>query len=119
MWRPILLLILAVPATQSNFASPKSAAKSLYHAIEAGDRDAVRAGLYAENEQQEKLAGAMADLIVAGKKLGDAARMKFGASGAEIGRGALDPAALSRLEEATVDQKGDVATITVPQQTRP
>ena len=61
----------------------------------------------------------MADLLVAGKKLGDAARQRYGKSGDPIGRGMLDPADLSKLDSATVKESGDTATVTVEGQPRP
>jgi hypothetical protein len=61
----------------------------------------------------------MADMIVAGKVLGDAARRRFGAAGAAIGGGVLNPADADRIEQATVQQSGTSATLTVPGQPRP
>jgi hypothetical protein len=61
----------------------------------------------------------MADLIVAGKRLGDAARTRFGEIGSQLGRGTLDPESLTRIEGAKVEQNGDTATVIVPQQARP
>ena len=62
----------------------------------------------------------MADFIVAGKKLGDAAKEKFGKAADPIGRGMLDPADLEKLEDATVvETSADAAVLTVPDQPRP
>src|SRR5206468_12364587 len=51
--------------------------------------------------------------------LGDAAHARFGKAGDPIGRGMLDPSDLAKLEEATVNQNGDAATVLVPGQPRP
>src|SRR5690349_8267337 len=88
----------------SDLSSPKAAAKSLFHAISAGDRDGIRAALFASDGAQAELADAMADFIAANKRLGDAARAKFGKAGDPIGRGMLDPTDLARIDEATVKQ---------------
>lgn len=114
-------LLAAAPAAAPapDLSSPKATAKSLFNAINLGDRDGVRAALHAADEPQAELAAAMADLIVAGKKLGDAAKARFGAAGDPIGRGMLDPNSLKKLDDATVDIKGDIATLTVPGQPRP
>ena len=111
----------AAPATaEADFSTPKSAAVTLFKAISAGDRDAVADGFYAADADQRALADAMADLIVAGKKLGDAAKEKFGRASDPIGRGMLDPSDLSKLDEATVKESADgMAVMTVPGQARP
>ena len=101
-------------------SSPKAAAVSLFKAITAGDRDAVAAGFYSGNDEQRALAAAMADVIVSGKKLGDAAKEKFGKAADPIGRGMLDPSDLEKLDDATVVETGpDAAVLTVPDQPRP
>jgi hypothetical protein len=116
----ITAAVVVRAAEPDRSSSPRSAAIALYKAVSAGDRDAVAASFYAANSAQRDLADAMADVIVAGKKLGDAAKAKFGKAADPIGRGMLDPADLSKLEEATVKETAaDAATITVPGQPRP
>jgi hypothetical protein len=100
-------------------SDPVAAAKSLFNAISAGDRAGVRDCLYAANAAQGKLASAMADLIVNGRALGDAAQARFGKAGDPIGRGMLDPSDLSRLDAAKVEMDGDAAVVNVPGQSRP
>jgi hypothetical protein len=115
----VLLFATAAPGAEPDLSTPKQAARTLFNAISAGDRDAVRASLYADTDARRELASAMADLIVAGKKLGDTAHAKFGAAGDPIGRGMLDPSDLSKLEAAVAKESGDAATIEVPGQPRP
>lgn len=101
-------------------STPKAAAVTLFRAITAGDRDVVAAGFYATGAEHRALARAMAEVIVAGKRLGDAAREQFGDAGDPIGRGMLDPADLAKLEDATVlETAPDAAVMTVPGQPRP
>jgi hypothetical protein len=114
-----VIAVASARAAEPDLSSPKAAAKSLFNAISNGDRDAVAAGLHSDNEQQAKLANAMADLIVAGKKLGDASREKFGREGEPIGRGMLDPTDLTRIDSARVTENGDQATLTLETQPRP
>lgn len=120
----------AAPATTSiavDLSSPKSAAKTLFNAISQGDRDAVRAALFAGDDAQAQLVAAMADLIVSGKRLGDAAHEKFGKAGDPIGRGMLDPSDLAKLEQAKetpggaggAGGAGDTVTLQVEGQPRP
>lgn len=115
----LLLFALTAPAAAVDLSTPKDAAKSLFHAVASGDRDAIREALHASDDQQKALADAMAELIVNGKRLGDVAHEKFGAEGDALGRGMLDPSALSRLDSATVNETGDSATIEVKGQNRP
>ncbi|MEA2707752.1 MAG: hypothetical protein QOF78_353 [Phycisphaerales bacterium] len=110
----------AAAAPEPDRSSPKAAAVSLFNAITAGDRDAVADSFYADTDERRALATAMADVVVSGKKLGDAAKEKFGKSGDPIGRGMLDPADLSKIDEATViETAADAAVMTVPDQPRP
>jgi hypothetical protein len=106
-------------ALEADFSSPKSAAATLFHAISRGDRGVIARGLYAADDEQRALANAMADLLVNGKRLGDAARERFGKDSDPIAAGMLDPADLSRLDAATVKQSADTATLEVPDQSRP
>jgi hypothetical protein len=109
------------PAVPIDLSTPKAAAKTLFRGISAGDREAVRAVFFAADPAQEKLATATVDLIVNGKRLGDAARERFGAAGDPIGRGMLDPQDLERLDAAQIKETpgGDSATMEVPGQSRP
>jgi hypothetical protein len=116
-------LTTTAPSTQHamtlDLTTPQSAAKSLFKAVAAGDRDAVRSTLYADDAAQRDLIDAMADLIINGKHLGDAAKQQFGQAGDAIGRGMLDPNDLTRLDNAVVNQTGDSATVAIPDSGRP
>ena len=119
----------AAPATATapagsvaiDLSTPKSAAKTLFHGIAQGDRAAIAAVIYAADPQQQALADATVDLIVNGKRLGDAARAKFGDAADKIGKGMLDPKDVSLLDAAEVKTNGagDTATMEVPGQSRP
>ena len=115
----LVLLFAANALAQADLSTPKAAAQSLFNAINNSDAAAVRGALYAADEQQAEYATAMADLIIAGKKLGDAGRARFGAAGAAIGAGTLDPSDAARIDAATVELSGDVAKVIVPDQPRP
>src|SRR5439155_6650817 len=115
----VLLICASALAAEPDLSTPKAAARTLFNAINAADRDTVRASLYAVGDDQAQLASALADVIVAGKKLGDAAQARFGKAGDPIGRGMLDPSDLSKLDQATVKENGDAATLLVPGQPRP
>jgi hypothetical protein len=107
------------PAPPADFSTPKAAATSLFLALSRGEREVVVRALYAADADQRALADAMADLLINGKRLGDAARDRFGRDADAIGRGMLDPSDLSRLRDATVKESADTATIQVQGQPRP
>jgi hypothetical protein len=102
-----------------DLSSPKAAAKSLVNAVEAGDGKAVRKIMLAEGPEQEKLADAFSDLIIAGHKLTEAARAKFGSAGDELGQGMITKDDIASIESAKVEEKGDRATLTIPGQSKP
>jgi len=114
-----LVVASAVAAAAPDLSSPKAAAKSLFNAVNANDRDAIRACFYAADEQQATLATAIADLIANGRRLGDAAHARFGQAGDPLGRGMLDPSDASRIDAADVSENGDFATLLIPGQQRP
>ena len=115
----LLLGCASAIAAEPDLSSPKAAAKSLFNAVNANDRDAIRACFFAADARQSELAAAMADLIANGRRLGDAARERFGKAGDPIGRGMLDPSDLGKIDAAAVTETGDVATLFIPGQQRP
>jgi hypothetical protein len=113
---------MAQPATQPapfDLSTPKAAAKTFIQAVEAADGDAINKVMLAETPDQQKLATAFSDVIVAGKKLSEAARAKFGAAGAALGEGMITKDDIAKIENAQVEQKGDTATLTIPGQSKP
>lgn len=114
-----LLFASSVLAADPDLSSPKAAAKSLYQAMQAQDESAILKIFYAPDEQDRELAKAYGNLIVAGKKLADAAKEKFGASGEAIGAGAVGAEELSRVDSADVKINGDTATIQFAGMARP
>src|SRR3954463_10460999 len=86
----LLTLLTAAPALAAvDLSSPKSAAKSFYEAVNNGDANALRDCLLIEGKDQEQLAAAFSDVILAGKRLADAAHEKFSGSSDKLAAGAL------------------------------
>ena len=108
-----------VKHVEPDLSSPKSATRSLAQAVDAQDGAAILKIFFAANDAERDLAQAFADLIIAGKKLGDAAREQFGAVGDSLGSGIMSPAELARLDQAEVRENGDVATLVPVGQSRP
>jgi hypothetical protein len=116
--RRFTLLALAICcgaalAQEADRSTPQGAAKAFYAAVDQADRAAIRAAMLTENEQQEKLADAFADVIVAGRKLAQAARAEFGEAGEALGQGMVDRGDIERIDDAAVKVQGDTATIEV------
>ena len=63
----------------------------------AQDAEGAAAALYSADEAERGLAKAFAELLVAGRKLNDASRAKFGTEGNAIGTGAAANDALAGL----------------------
>lgn len=114
-----VLLAAFLAAEAPDLSSPRSAARSFIQAVQSGDGDAIRAIMLAEDEQQEKLAQAFTDLIVSGRKLGEAAGAKFGAAGVALGRGMIGAEDLDRINHAEITEENGVASLLLPGQTRP
>lgn len=116
----LLLALVAAPlVAEPDLSSPQSAARSLYQAMQAQDGDAIVRTFYAPRRQDNDLARAFADLIVAGKRLADAAKVKYGTSGEAIGAGTVGPEELAQLDRADVKVTGDTAAMTIPGRAKP
>ena len=117
---PLVLLVIvlaAAPATApTDRSTVKGAVSALWHAIATGDVLQVGDSL---DTSDDRLTGAAAELLVAGKKLSDTASARFGKSGHPIGRTMLDfgdpDQALSKLQ---ITETGDTATVTGENQTK-
>src|SRR4051812_4571503 len=85
----ILILAIAmagrVTAADADLSTPQAAIRTLATAVAAQDADGVSAALYAADEAERSLAKAFAELLVAGRKLNEAARAKFGTEGNAVG----------------------------------
>src|SRR5439155_10222100 len=99
----LVMALLFLTGAAPDLSSPKAALRSLYSAVEAADAGAIRQVLLAENPPQERLAAAFSDLIVAGRKLSDAARDKFGAAGDAIGRATITEEDAAKIDQATTE----------------
>ena len=102
------------PATapeETSLATPKSAARSLYAAVERGDETALREIFYAEDDDQRQLGGAYAHLMVQAKRLADAAKRKFPGSSEGLAQGVVTAEQIAQLEQAAVEEKGDTAIV--------
>jgi hypothetical protein len=107
--------------TPADPSTPKGALKALAKALDAGDRAAVLELLAANSEQERRVAAATADLAEATVGLRRVATRAFGEKASRplgVDPGAT-PEALARIDAATVDLKGDRATLRTPQQEGP
>jgi hypothetical protein len=65
------------------------------------------------------LAGAFIDVILAGKRLADAAHDKFGASGDKIGAGALSREDADSIDKSQQTDAGEESTLKISERSRP
>ena len=115
-----MMFATAAFAADADLSSPKATAKTLFNAINAGDRDVVRDAIHCETPEQAEVISALTDLILAGKALGDAAQRRYGPIAQGIGGGMLRPEDLAKLEAAKVEPWGDnAARMILPDQPRP
>ena len=121
--RPIiciaLILLTLRTSADATLNSPKEAAKALYQAMQDADSEAILKIFYTPTEADRQLGAALADLLVAGKKLADAAKAQYGADGEAIGAGPVGMEQLTRLQQAEEKINGDSATLTVAGQSKP
>lgn len=102
-----------------DLSSPKSAAKSFYESLNNADSNALRDCLLIDGPDQDHLAGAFIDVILAGKRLADAAHDKFGASGDKIGAGALSREDAGSIDKAKQTDAGEESTLKISERSRP
>lgn len=110
----MIVLAIACGLTRAqapDASTPKAAAKSLRAAVDAADDQAVRRLLLVDNDPEQKLAGAYAGLILAGKNLADAARQKFPTAADAFTQGTIRPEDSARIDAASVSIDGDSATL--------
>src|SRR2546421_2294094 len=117
----VSLAIVWVVSAQAavDLSSPKSAAKSFYESMNNADSNALRDCLLIDGADQDHLAGAFIDVILAGKRLADAAHDKFGASGDKIGAGALSREDADTIDKAEQTDAGEESTLKISERSRP
>ena len=71
----------------------------------------IRNCIIAEGDQQEQLASTMVDLIISGKKLGDAAKDKFGAGAGKLAADTVNKEDAARIDGAQETDSGDDAKL--------
>jgi hypothetical protein len=102
-----------------DLASPRSAARTLWESIRAGSATRVAETLDTPDAKPSEFTRAVAELLVAGKKLSDASSRHFGKSGQAIGRTMID---FNNIDDAVqklqVVETGDTATVTGENQTK-
>jgi hypothetical protein len=113
------LLTPAAVADEPNLSSPRTAVKSLYDAVQAQDGDAILKTFYAPTEPERDLARAFADVIVAGKRLRDAAKERYGSTGEALASGMMTREEFARIDQAELKETSpDSATLAPVGRTR-
>jgi hypothetical protein len=124
----MVLLAFALIAAQADpgakrvdldLSSPKAAVKSLGRAVDAQEGEVILKIFYTADDAERELAKAFSELILSGKKLGDAAREQYGSGGDTLGSALMSQAEFAKLDQAEVKENGDSATLTPVGQSRP
>jgi len=119
----VLPAVLAQPATApATLATPRDAVTALATAMEVANGEQIRQVLYARSRSEEKMVDAMVAMSQAVSRLKGKALEAFGPAGAEelIGdTSALTSEATRQLKSAAEKIAGDVATLTVPDNSTP
>jgi hypothetical protein len=118
-WIPLIALFISPAFAAVDLSSPKSTAKSFYDAMNNADSNALRDCLLIDGQDQDHLAGAFIDVILAGKRLADAAHDKFGASGDKIGAGALSREDADSIDKSQQTDAGEESTLKISERSRP
>jgi hypothetical protein len=100
-------------------STPKAAMKSLYAAVQRGDAATIRQLLSVQNDPDQQIASSYADLILAGKRLGDITLQKFPGSSNPFAQGTLLPEDAAKIDSADVSVNGDSAKLKFADQPSP
>jgi hypothetical protein len=113
-------MICCAPAfSQVDASTPKAAMKSLYAAVQRGDAATIRQLLSVQNDPDQQIASSYADLILAGKRLGDITLQKFPGSSNPFAQGTLLPEDAAKIDSADVNVNGDSAKLKFADQQSP
>src|SRR5689334_1256004 len=107
----------AALADAPDLSTPKSATVAFAKALQTGDADTAKAAAV-QTPENLALIDTLAKLTIAGNKLRDAAKAKFGDAGAKVG-GGQDPASVDvakEIDQYEIKETGDTATITNPKE---
>lgn len=113
--RQLMIVGLALVSSplwaQTAAGDPKATMRSLYAAVAKADTAAIQRLLVVQNDPDQQLVKAYADLILAGKQLGDTARQRFPGAVGAFAQGTMLPedSHLIDTAEATID--GNRATL--------
>jgi hypothetical protein len=109
-----VLMVAAVASAQDqDLSSPKGAAKALAAAVARGDAEAIRGLIYVENDPQQQLVNSYANLILAAKRLGAAAKKRFPGVASPFTSGGIAPEEAAAIDAADVRITGDTATLKI------
>lgn len=110
------MLLCLLGAQDVDLSTPKSAARSLFLAVERGDEAALREMFFVADPAdatQRDLVAAYAHLIIQGKRLSDAGSRKFPGAADALAQGIVSAEELKRVDGAKVEESGDTAKLTL------
>jgi hypothetical protein len=109
----LVLLTAASVRAQVDTSTPKTAVKTLYGAVAKGDVSTLRSVLIVDGDPQQQFVAGYAELIVAGKRLADAAKAKYPGVATAFTQGTILPEDAAKIDAAKVSIDGETATVKV------
>jgi hypothetical protein len=100
-------------------SSPQAAAKSLTAAVARGDADTVRSLIVVQNDPEQQLANAYSHLLLAAKRLSEAAKKRYPGGTDPFAAGGITPEEATNIDAAVVHVEQDLATLTIKGRERP
>jgi hypothetical protein len=115
----LVLLVTTSTRAQVDTSNPKAAVKSLYGAVAKGDASALRSILLVDGDPQQQFVAGYAELIIAGKRLADAAKAKYPGVATAFTQGTILPEDAAKIDSAKVSIEGETATVKVNDRDEP
>lgn len=117
---PICYIILTLLASQPSVETgPKETFAAMMAALSAHDSASLENLCDASNDAERALTSATAKMLVAGRKLADAATKKFGPAGEKLGKGPIAKGDEKDIPAATVTITDNSAELLLPGHTLP
>jgi hypothetical protein len=118
--------VVAQSAPALDLSSPKSTIAAMFAAVHDADATALKRTFLADTTETSDLSSSYADLVVATRRLREAARTKFNSDGGNLAMardgttpGKAPPEQAAQLAAAQVQMDGDQATVTIPDRAMP
>src|SRR5262245_9739635 len=116
----LILCLATIAGAQSvDSSSPKAAAKSFTAAVARADGDAVRNLILVENDPGQELVNAYANLLLAGRRLSEAAKKRYPGVNDPFAAGGIAPEDAAQIDAGELQVEGEIANLRTKGRERP